>query len=107
LRISLPPTKIVGASTPPSCEDESLVAQRPGDHVGLGAGIARSLIVEVVDQRRREGLTVAQRAAAAPLLALPPIAYPAVLRVERVVSASALVAFEGNRASRPPRRARG
>ncbi len=33
---------------------------------------------------------------------LPPVAYPAELRVERVVSASALVAFEGNRYSVPP-----
>jgi hypothetical protein len=47
-------------------------------------------------------LTIAQRAAAEPLLALPPIGYPAELRVERVVSSSALVAFEGNRYSVPP-----
>jgi hypothetical protein len=38
-------------------------------------------------------------------LALPPIAYPAELRVERIVSASALVAFEGNRHSVPPAQA--
>ncbi len=61
--------------------------------------------VEVADQRRREGLTVAQRAAAEPLLALPPIAYPAELRVERIVSSSALVAFEGSRYSVPPTQA--
>ena len=54
---------------------------------------------EVADERRRQGVTVAQRAAAEPLLLLPPVAYPAELRVERVVSASALVAFEGNRYS--------
>ena len=58
--------------------------------------------VEVADQRRRDGLTVAALAAAEPLLPLPPVAYPAELRVERVVSASALVAFEGNRYSVPP-----
>jgi transposase len=58
--------------------------------------------LEVADERRRGGLTVAQRASAEPLLPLPPVAYPAELRVERVVSASALVAFEGNRYSVPP-----
>jgi transposase len=61
--------------------------------------------VEVADERRREGLTVGQRAAAEPLLPLPPVAYPAELRVERVVSASSLVAFEGNRYSVPPAQA--
>ena len=58
--------------------------------------------LEVADLRRRGGLTVAQRAAGEPLLPLPPVAYPAELRVERVVSSSALVAFEGNRYSVPP-----
>ena len=58
--------------------------------------------VEVADQRRRDRLTVAQRAAGEPLLPLPPVAYPAELQVERIVSASALVAFEGNRYSVPP-----
>ncbi|HEY2654119.1 MAG TPA: IS21 family transposase [Solirubrobacteraceae bacterium] len=58
--------------------------------------------VEVADQRRRDGVTVAQLAAAEPLLPLPPVAYPAELQVERVVSASALVAFEGNRYSVSP-----
>src|SRR5438034_3447152 len=57
--------------------------------------------VEVADQRRRGGRTVAALAAAEPLLPLPPVAYPAELRVERVVSASALVAFDGNRYSVP------
>ena len=33
---------------------------------------------------------------------LPPVAYPAELRAERVASASALAAFEGNRYSVPP-----
>jgi transposase len=58
--------------------------------------------VEVADQRRRGPLTVAQKAAAEPLLPLPAIAYPAELHVERVVSSSALVSFEGNRYSVPP-----
>jgi len=58
--------------------------------------------VEVADQRRRGELTVATRAAAEPLQPLPPVPYPAELRAERVVSASALVAFEGNRYSTPP-----
>ncbi len=57
---------------------------------------------EVADQRRRDGLTVAVRAAAEPLLPLPPTPYPAELRVERIVSSSALVAFEGSRYSVPP-----
>ena len=55
--------------------------------------------VEVADQRRRGPLTVAARAAAEPLLSLPATAYPAELQLERVVSASALVSFEGNRYS--------
>lgn len=58
--------------------------------------------LEVADERRRDRLTVAALAAAEPLLPLPPVPYPAELRVERVVSASALVAFEGNRYSVPP-----
>jgi transposase len=58
--------------------------------------------VEVADQRRRGPLSVAEKAAAEPLLALPPTAYPAELRVERVVSSSALVSFEGNRYGVPP-----
>ena len=57
---------------------------------------------EVADQRRRDGLTVAARAAAEPLLPLPPTPYPAELRVERIVSSSALVSFEGSRYSVPP-----
>jgi len=61
--------------------------------------------LEVADQRRRGGLTVAGRAAAEPLLPLPPTPYPAELRLERVVSSSALVAFEGNRYSVPPAQA--
>ncbi len=58
--------------------------------------------VEVADRRRRRGQTVAALADAEPLLPLPPQPYPAELAVERVVSASALVAFEGSRYSVPP-----
>ncbi len=58
--------------------------------------------VEVADARRRRGCTVAMLAAAEPLLPLPPQPYPAVLETQRVVSASATVAFEGNRYSVPP-----
>ena len=54
--------------------------------------------------RRRDGekITVAELAAAEPLLAAPTAAYPAVLTVTRTVSAQALVAFRGNAYSVPP-----
>ena len=58
--------------------------------------------VEVADARRRSPQTVAELAAAEPLMPLPPVCYPAMLDVERVVSASALVSFDGNRYSVPP-----
>ncbi len=61
--------------------------------------------VEVADRRRRGGATVAALAQAEPLLPLPPTPYPAELRAKRVVSTSALVAFEGNRYSVPPAQA--
>jgi transposase len=73
--------------------------------VATAAEAQRSLdawCAEVADQRRRGPLTVADRAAAEPLLPLPAAAYPAELRVERAVSASALVSLEGNRYSVPP-----
>jgi hypothetical protein len=54
------------------------------------------------DRRRRNGSTVAELAAAERLAALPGLPYPAVLEVERVVSASCLVSYEGNRYSVPP-----
>src|SRR5712691_3361303 len=60
---------------------------------------------EVSDRRRRGRQTVAALAASEPLLPLAPIPYPAELRVARVVSTSALVAFEGNRYSVPPAQA--
>ena len=61
--------------------------------------------VEVADRRRRRGQTIARLAEAEPLLPLPPLPYPAALAVERTVSASTLVAFEGNRYSVPPAQA--
>ncbi|HZQ63611.1 MAG TPA: hypothetical protein VFA66_00085 [Gaiellaceae bacterium] len=79
-----------------------LVANRRRIDAPLGEASLDRWCVEVADQRRRDSVTVAQLAAAEPLLPLPPVAYPAELQVERVVSASALVAFEGNRYSVPP-----
>ena len=58
--------------------------------------------VAVADRRRRRGATIAELAASEPLLALPPVAFPALLEVERVVSRTATVAFEGNRYSVAP-----
>jgi transposase len=58
--------------------------------------------IAVADRRRRQGTTVAELAATEPLLSLPPVAFPAQLEVERVVSRSAMVAFEGNRYSVGP-----
>jgi transposase len=58
--------------------------------------------VAVSDRRKRPDGTVAELAATEPLLALPPVAFPAQLEVERVVSRSATVAFEGNRYSVAP-----
>jgi transposase len=54
--------------------------------------------------RRRDGakVTVAELAAAEPLLAPPTTPYPAVVTVTRTVSAQALVAFRGNAYSVPP-----
>jgi transposase len=57
--------------------------------------------VAVSDRRRRPGGTIAELAAREPLLTLPTTAFPAQLAVERVVSRTAMVAFEGNRYSVP------
>jgi transposase len=54
------------------------------------------------DRRRRGRSTVAELAAAERLQRLPALPYPAVLEVERVVSAACLVSYEGNRYSLPP-----
>ena len=55
-------------------------------------------------RRREDGgkVTVAELAAAEPLLAAPTAPYPAVVAVTRIVSAQALVAFRGNTYSVPP-----
>ncbi len=46
--------------------------------------------------------TVAALGDAEPLLALPPVAFPATIEVTRIVAANATVAFRGNRYSVPP-----
>jgi Mu transposase-like protein len=57
----------------------------------------------IADQRARpDGQTVAMIAATEPLRALPANAYPAQIRVERLASRSALVAYDGNRYSIEP-----
>lgn len=57
----------------------------------------------VSDRRKRRGaITIAELATEEQLLTLPATAFPALLRVERTVSRTALVAFEGNRYSVPP-----
>jgi hypothetical protein len=58
--------------------------------------------VAVSDRRRRGQSSVGELAAAEPLLALPPLAFPAEHQAERVVADDALVAFESNRYSVPP-----
>lgn len=57
--------------------------------------------VQVADQRKRGGHTIAKLAATEGLLGLPSTAFPAQISVQRVVSRSALVAFEGNHYSVP------
>lgn len=56
----------------------------------------------VGDARRRGEATVAELAEAEPLLGLPPVAYPAELRLQRKVADNALVSVWGNRYSVPP-----
>jgi transposase len=56
----------------------------------------------VSDRRKRRGTTIAELAAQEGLLTLPAAAFPAQLEVDRVVSRTALVAFEGNRYSVAP-----
>jgi transposase len=58
--------------------------------------------VEIADLRRRGEHTVAELADTEPLLALPPVAYPAEVVVVRTVAANALVSLWGNRYSVPP-----
>jgi transposase len=56
----------------------------------------------VADRRKRRDATIAELAAREGLRALPAAAFPAQLTVQRVVSRSAMVAFEGNRYSVAP-----
>jgi transposase len=58
--------------------------------------------VEVSDRRGRRGSTVGELGCAEPLRALPALAFPAEIVVERVCSRSALVTFETNQYSVPP-----
>jgi transposase len=58
--------------------------------------------ISVSDRRKRTAGTIAELAAGEELLALPAAGFPALLEVGRVVSRTALVAFEGNRYSVPP-----
>jgi hypothetical protein len=56
---------------------------------------------QIADQRPRGGRTVAELAGGERLLGLPAAPFPAEICVERPVSRSALVAFQGNRYSVP------
>jgi len=58
--------------------------------------------VAVSDRRKRKDGTIAELAAQEDLLALPAGAFPALLEAQRVVSRTAMVAFEGNSYSVPP-----
>jgi transposase len=58
--------------------------------------------VAVADRRKRKDGTIGELAAQEELLALPAAAFPALLETQRVVSRTAMVAFEGNSYSVPP-----
>jgi transposase len=58
--------------------------------------------IAVSDRRKRKDATIAELAVQENLLALPGNAFPALLECQRVVSRTAMVAFEGNRYSVPP-----
>ena len=74
--------------------------------VGAQADLDRfcARVGDVRTRRREDGgkVTVAELAAAEPLLAAPTAPYPAAVAVTRTVSAQALVAFRGNTYSVPP-----
>jgi len=57
----------------------------------------------VADQRERAGQTVGEVGGTEPLRALPALAYPAVITVERTASRSALVSFDAKPLQRPAR----
>jgi transposase len=58
--------------------------------------------VAVSDRRKRKDGTIGELAARETLLGLPTATFPALLEVARVVSRTAMVAFEGNSYSVPP-----
>ena len=58
--------------------------------------------VNISDRRGRRGSTVGELGGAEPLRALPVLAFPAEIVVDRVCSRSALVLFETNHYSVPP-----
>jgi transposase len=58
--------------------------------------------IDVSDRRARQGSTVGELGASEPLRALPALAFPAEIVLERVCSRSALVTFETNQYSVPP-----
>lgn len=76
------------------------------DTPSLAQGALERWCVDVADRRRRGKTTVAGLADREPLSPLPPLPFPARIEVERVVSRSALVAFESNRYSVPATYAR-
>lgn len=76
------------------------------DTPSLAQGALERWCLEVADRRRRGKTTVAGLAEQEPLAPLPPLAFPARIEVERVVSRSALVAFDANHYSVPATYAR-
>ena len=79
-----------------------LVALGTGRNPGQAQADLDRWAIAVSDQRKRKDATIAALASQEGLLALPGAAFPALLEVQRVVSRTAMVAFEGNRYSVPP-----
>ena len=81
----------------------TVVAHRSRRDPRRSPGVPRRFCVTVADARQRGDTTVAEMAATEPLLALPPVAYPAaVSKLTRKVADNALVSVWGNRYSVPP-----
>jgi transposase len=76
------------------------------DTPSLAQGSLDRWCADVADRRRRDRSTVAGLAEEEPLRPLPPLPFPARIEVERVVSRSALVAFDANHYSVPAAYAR-
>lgn len=76
------------------------------DTPSLAQGALDRWCIDVADRRRRDRGTVAGLAEEEPLRPLPPLPFPARIEVERVVSRSALVAFDANHYSVPAAYAR-